>query len=288
MLPTISQVDYEIKLVQRLLSVRFLRLFDNKLVTSRSIADETLGFETEDSLCREWLLSIYKSYNFYEGFDTTEACIKYIHASPYNNKFRLVQFSDMYYAVINENTQFQQVIGKEISYFTRNDVFLTAKKPPLNLVLKDRVKMPVIPLIYHELYAFDANIAVFQLPHAHSVETVQISVTDALEYIVLLGFTFKDIWYSCDTPFAIAHNRAILDLYFNQGHNLTAFGKYSKALAINPFQRLLYLPKGRIEHFQMDTDDVRSQPRMLTYRDVRRFHDQKRIRDVSFEESMPT
>ncbi|MEG0383815.1 MAG: hypothetical protein RR642_03575 [Solibacillus sp.] len=287
MLPTISQVDYEIRLVQHLIEIRFLRLFDGKLITSRSIVGETLGFETEDSLCREWLLSIYSSYHFYEGFDTIESCIDYIQTSPYDkNKFRIVQFCDMYYAVINENTQFQQVIGKDLSYFSRNLVFLTAKKPPLNLVLKDRVKIPVIPLIYHELHAFDSNIKVYQLPHEKADNAVQIPVQEALEYVVLLGVTFKDIWYSCNTPHAIAHNRALLNLYFDPGHNLTAFGKYSNALAINPFQRLIYLPKGRIEHFQMDVDDLRTPARTLTYRDVRRFHDQMRIRKVNFEEGM--
>ena len=276
-------MDYEIRLVQHLLSNRFLRTLNNKLVTSRSISDETVGFETEDSLCREWLLSIYNSYDFYEGFETLELCKQFIFSTNYDNElYRIVQFNSQYYAVVYENAQHQQIIGKELSYFTKNNMFLCAKRPPSNLMIKDRHKLPPIPLVYYELNAFDPDLKVFQL----NVETKhyeEVPVLDAVEYAVLLGITFKDIWYTCDTPHAIAHNRALLNLYFNQGHNLTLFGKYSKAVAINPFQRLVYLQRGRIEHFQMDIEDPRSQPRLLPYREVRRYHENMRTRPVNFD-----
>lgn len=281
---SISQMDYEIRLVQHLLSNRFLRTLDNKLVTYRSISDETVGFETEDSLCREWLLSIYNSYNFYDGFETLELCKQFIFSTNYDNQlYRIVRFNSQFYAVIYENGQHQQVIGKELSYFTKNNMFLCAKRPPSNLMIKDRHKLPSIPLIYYELSAFDPELSIYKL-NAETNQYVEVQVLDAVEYAVLLGITFKDIWYTCDTPHAIAHNRALLDLYFNKGHNITLFGKYSKAIAINPFQRLIYLPKGRIEHFQMDVEDVRTQQRLLPYRDVRRFHDNMRTRPINFEE----
>lgn len=278
------QEEYEIRLVQYLLANRFLRQSNGKLVTSRTIADDTIGFETEDSLCREWLLSIYESYSFYEGFDTMEDCIHFIESSYYDNHlYRIVQFSTMFYAIIYENTQYQQVIGKEIAYFTRNNLFLCTKRPPSNLTFKERIKMPPIPLIYYELHAFDPHMKVFKLDSDTSESFQEVPILDAIEYAVLLGVTFKDIWYSCDTPHAIAHNRAILNLYFNPGHNLTLFGKYSKALAINPFQRLVTLAKGRVAQFQMDADDLRAQPRLLPYRDVRRYHENIRTRPENIE-----
>ncbi|MGN7479280.1 hypothetical protein ACTHOQ_15685 [Solibacillus silvestris] len=283
MLPKISQVDYEIRLVTHLLSIRFLRPFNGKLATSRAISDDTYGFETEDSLCREWLLSIYNSYSFYEGFETLESCLSYIHSTNYDNDiYRIVKFSDQYYAVVYENSQHQQVIGKEVSYFTRNNLFLSAKRPPSNLMIKDRHKLPPIPLIYYELNAFDPALTIYKLVKKNSIDYMELPVEEAIEYAVLLGVSFKDIWYKCDSPHAIAHNRAILNLYFAKGHNLTLFGKYSKAIAINPFQRLVYLQKGRIEPFQMDVEDIRAQQRLLPYREVRRFHENIRTRPVNF------
>lgn len=287
MLPKISQVDYEIRLVTHLLSIGFLRKLNGKLVTSRTISDDTYGFETEDSLCREWLLSIYTSYSFYEGFDTLENCLNYINTTNYdNNLYRIVKFYDNYYAVIYENAQHQQIIGKELSYFTRNNLLLCAKRPPSNLLLKDRQKLPPIPLIYYELKAFDPTLTIYKLINKHSIEYIEVPLEEAYDYVVLLGVTFKDIWYKCDTPHAIAYNRSILNLYFTKGHNLTLFGKYSNAIAINPFQRLIFLQKGRIEPFQMDVEDIRVQQRLLPYRDVRRFHDNIRTRPINFSEEV--
>ena len=284
MSPTSSQEEYEIRLIQHLLANRFLRQSDGKLVTTRTISDETVGFETEDSLCREWLLSIYKSYSFYEGFETLESCVHYIQSSHYDNHlYRIVEFCNMYYAVIYENSQHQQVIGRDISYFAKSNLFLCTKRPPSNLTAKERTKSPSIPLIYYELLAFDPNLKIYEL-HSDQLDYEEVPVQDVIEYAVLLGVTFKDIWYRCDTPHALAHNRAILDLYFNQGHNFTLFGKYSKAIAINPFQRLIYLQRGRIEQFQMDVNDLRSQQRLIPYRDARRYHDNIRTRPIDFEE----
>ena len=285
LLPTITQEDYEIRLITHLLDIRFLRQYDGKLVTSRTISDESIGFDTEDSLCREWLLSIYNSYSFYEGFDTWEHCIHYIQSSHYDNHlYRIVEFSNMFYAVIYENSYYQQVIGKDICYYAKSNLFLCAKRPLSNLTAKDRTKLPPIPLIYFELLAFDPHLKIYELQSEHTLDYKEVPALEALEYAVLLGVTFKDIWYKCDSPHAIAQNRAILNLYFNRGHNLTLFGKYSKAIAINPFQRLIYLPKGRIEHFQMDVEDLRAQQRLLSYRDVRRYHENIRTRSVQFEE----
>lgn len=285
MLPTLTQEDYEIRLITHLLDNRFLRQFDGKLVTSRTISDETVGFETEDSLCREWLLSVYDSFSFYEGFDTWESCINYIRSSHYDNHlYRIVEFSKMFYAVIYENSYYQQVIGKEISYYTKSNIFLCATHPPANLTLKERTKLLPNPLIYYELQAFDPDLKIYELQSEDTLEYKEVPVLDAIEYAVLLGVTFKDIWYKCDTPHAIAHNRAILNLYFNSGHSLTLFGKYSNAIAINPFQRLVYLARGRIEHFQMDLEDLRAQQRLFPYREVRRYHENIRIRPVQFDE----
>lgn len=285
--PSISKDTYEVELVKHLLEIHFLRIVDNKFVTSRKIADETVGFETEDSLCKSWLHSIYDSYSFYEGFDTLEACQHFIfHESHYaNHYFRIVKFLNMYYAIIYENTQFQQVIGKDSSYYNKNNLFLVGHRPPSNLTLKDRTALPVIPLIYHELYAFDSQITVYHLPNAQATGFVKCPVQEAISYVVLLGVTFKDNWYLCNTPHAIACNRALLNLYFTDGHGFTLFGKYSKAIAINPFQRLIYLANGRIEHFQMNIDDYRTPQRLLPYREVRRFHENMRTRPVQFDEA---
>lgn len=284
--PTMPKETYEIELVKHLLEIRFLRISDNKLVTSRQIADGTVGFETEDSLCKEWLHSVYDSYSFYEGFDTLEDCQHFIfNESHYaNHYFRIVKFLNMYYAVIYENTQFQQIIGKDLCYYNKNNLFLSGHRPPSNLTFKDRIALPVIPLIYHELHIFDEDICVYHLPDAHATHFVQCSLQNAISYVVLLGVTFKDIWYLCNNPHNIAHNRALLNLYFNDGHGFTLFGKYSKAIAINPFQRLIYLSKGRIEHFQMNVDDYRTPQRLLPYREVRRFHENMRTRPVQFDE----
>lgn len=288
MQPIIPKDAYEIRLVQHLLSNRFLRTANGKLVTSRSISEETVGFETEDSLCREWLLSIYDSYHFYEGFESFQLCKEFIHSSNYDDElYRIVQFNDQFYAVVYENAQHQQIIGKDLSYFTKNNMFICAKRPPSNLMIKDRHKLPPIPLIYYELSAFDPSLKVYELS-LDTKDYVEVPILEAVEYAVLLGITFKDIWYTCDTPHAIAHNRALLDLYFSQGHNLTLFGKYSKAIAINPFQRLVYLQRGRVEHFQWDVEDPRSQQRLLPYREVRRFHENMRTRPVNFEEAAQT
>lgn len=284
--PSISKELYEVELVKHLLNIRFLRIADNKFVTARQIADDTIGFETEDSLCREWLNSIYDSYSFYTGFDTLEDCQCFIfNESHYSNHyFHIIKFLNMYYAVIYENTQFQQIIGKEICYYNKNNLFLVGHRPPSNLTFKDRPALPVIPIIYHELYAFDPNISAYHLPEPMATEFVPCSVQEAISYIVLLGVTFKDIWYLCDTPHAIAHNRALLNLYFTEGHGFTLFGKFSKAIAINPFQRLVHLPRNRTEHFQMNVDDLRTPQRLLPYREIRRFHENMRTRPMQLED----
>lgn len=284
--PAISKEDYEVTLVQHLLETRFLRISDNKLVTSRQLTDETVGFETEDSLCLEWLHSIYDSYTFYEGFDSLDACRHYILESPYENHlYRIVKFLNMFYAIIYENTQYQQIIGKDICYYTKNNMFLTGHRPPANLMKKDRVALPVIPIIYHELYAFDSDICIYQLPEPLATEFVPCDVHETLSYIILLGVTFKDSWYLCNTPQAIVHNRALLNIYFTAGHGFTLFGKYSKAIAINPFQRLIALPRGRVGHFQMNIDDHHTPQRLLPYREVRRYHENMRTRPVHFNEN---
>lgn len=281
--PIITQDAYEIRLVQHLLSNRFLRTENGKLVTSRSISEDMVGFETEDSLCREWLLSIYGSYYFYEGFESFQLCKEFIHSSNYDDElYRIIQFNNQFYAIVYENAQHQQIIGKDLSYFAKNNMFICAKRPPSNLMIKDRHKLPPIPLIYYELSAFDPELKVYKLSSV-TKDYVEVPILEAIEYAVLLGITFKDIWYTCDSPHTIAHNRALLDLYFSKGHNLTLFGKYSKAIAINPFQRLIHLQRGRVEHFQWDVEDPRSQQRLLPYREVRRFHENMRTRPVNFE-----
>ena len=58
------------------------------------------------------------------------------------------------------------------------------------------------------------------------------------------------------------------------------FGKYVNALAVNPFQRLICLAKGRVEPFQMDPDDPKTPLRRLPYREEKRFHDMARFRPV--------
>lgn len=280
--PNIPKEQYETTLIKHLLDIKFLRILDGKLITSRIIAEETIGFETEDTLCLEWLRSIYDSYSFYNGFDTLNDCLHCVQNSHYDTQiFRIIRFNQMFYAVVYENTQHQQIIGKDLCYFTKNNMFLVAKNTPANLTIKARSRLPVIPIIYHELYAFDDNIQVYQLNNETN-EYEAISTHDAIEYVVLLGVTFKDIWYSCQTQHEIFHNRAILNLYFNEGHGFTLFAKYLKALAINPFQRLVYLPKGRIEHFQTDIDDHRTPHRMLAYRELRRYHENIRTRPIEF------
>lgn len=287
--PTITKEAYEITLIEHLLDARILRMFDGKLITSHNILEDTMIFETEDGLCKEWINTVYDSYCFYEGFQSFDACLEYIIESHYNNSsYVIIKFLDMYYAVVYENTQHQQIIGKDLAYYTKNNLFLVAHRPPVNLTIKDRVRLPVIPLIYHELFAFDPTIRAYRIPEGGSTNFEEFPVHDALAYIVLLGVTFKDIWFSCNNSHSITHNRAILNMYFNEGHGFTLFGKYSNAIAINPFQRLIYLPKGRIEHFQMDIDDYRTPQKMLPYRDVRRYHDNMRIRPINLLEEDKT
>ena len=283
--PTITKEAYEIALVEYLIDVHILRVYDGKLITSHNILEDTMIFETEDGLCKEWLNTVYDSYSFYEGFESFDDCLQYIVGSHYNNTtYVIIKFLNMYYAVVYENTKHQQIIGEDIAYYTKNNLFLVSHRPPVNLTMKDRVRQPVIPLIYHELFTFDPMIRAYRIPEGGTTNFEEIPVHDALSYIVLLGVTFKDIWFTCNTPYSITHNRAILNMYFNEGHGITLFGKYSNAIAINPFQRLIYLPKGRIEHFQTDIDDHRTPQRKLPYREVKRFHDNMRIRPINLLE----
>ncbi|MBS7344797.1 MAG: hypothetical protein KIG60_03890 [Caryophanon sp.] len=281
-----SKEEYMTTLVKNLIHYRIIRMYEGKLITARKMADpDSLYFETEDGLCREWLNSIYDSYHFYEGFETIESCEQYIRSSHYpDEKYIIICFLNMYYAVVYENTQHQQIIGKDLAYYTKNNLFLVSERPPNNLMMKDRERLPVIPLIYYELAAFDANMQTFHL-HKESNQFIECALEEHLEYVVLLGITFKDCWYLCDTPYAIAHNRQILNMYFNDGHGFTVFGKYANAIAINPFQRLLYMPKERVEHYQMDIDNHRAPHRALPYREVRRFHENMRTRPVTFTQN---
>lgn len=274
---------YMTTLVKQLLQLRILRIYEGKLISSRKMADpDSMYFETEDGLCRDWLNSIYDSYHFYEGFDTFESCTQYIRSSHYaDQKYVIIRFFNTFYAIIYENTQHQQIIGKHLSYYTKNNLFLVSERPPNNLMMKDRERLPVIPIIFHELQAFDEHMQAYAY-NEESRSFVLGNIQDYIEFAVLLGITFKDCWYLCDSPHAIAHNRQILNIYFNDGHGFTVFGKYANAIAINPFQRLLYMPKDRIEHYQMDIDNHRAPHRALPYREVRRFHENMRTRPVSF------
>ena len=273
---------YEKVLIEHLLSAGILREFGGKLVSSRRLIENTMFFETEDTICKEWLNSVYDSYYFYDGFDRLDECSAYIFNSHYENStYRIIKFLDKYYAVIYENTQQQQVIGKDISYYTKNKLFLTSPCPPHSLVAKQRVRLPVFTIIYHELHSFDPDLKVYRLSQENSHQFVEVEdIHEEAHYIVLLGITFKDIWYPCNTPHHITQSRAQLNIYFNEGYNFMLFGKYVNAIAVNPFQRLICLAKGRIEHFQMDPDDPKTPMRRLPYREEKRFHEMARIRPV--------
>ena len=274
-------------LTNRLLSSGIIREFNGKLISSRKLIENTMFFETEDAVCKDWLDSVYDSYYFYDGFDSLDECAAYIFNSPYENAtYRIIKFLHMYYAVVYENTQQQQVIGKDVSYYTKNKLFLTSPRPPHSLVAKQRVRLPVFTIIYHELYSFDPTLKVYRLlEDSHQFVEVENSVEE-MHYIVLLGITFKDAWYPCNTPHHIAHSSALLNVYFNRGYDFMLFGKYVNAIAVNPFQRLICLTKGRVEHFQMDSDDPKTPLRRLPYREEKRFHEMTRIRSVKEDDML--
>lgn len=273
---------YKKVLTEQLLSIGILREFDGKLISSRKLIENAMFFETEDAICKEWLDSVYDSYYFYEGFDSLDECATHIFDSNYENStYRIVKFLHMYYAVVYENTQQQQVIGKNVSYYTKNKLFLTSPRPPHSLVVKQRVRLPVFTVIYHELHSFDPALKVYQLSAEDPYQFVKVEdIHEEIHYVILLGITFKDAWYPCNTPHHIAHNRALLNVYFNEGYDFMLFGKYVNAIAINPFQRLICFAKGRVEHFQMDPDDRKIPLRRLPYREGKRFHEMIRIRSV--------
>ena len=273
---------YEKVLTDHLLSKGILREFNEKLISSRKLIDNAMFFETEDAICKEWLDSVYDSYHFYDGFDCLDECTAHIFNSPYENStYRIVKFLHMYYAVVYENTQQQQVLGKNVSYYTKNKLLLTSPRPPHSLVVKQRVRLPVFTIIYHELHSFDPTLKVYRLSAEDPHQFVEVeNIHEELHYIVLLGVTFKDAWYPCNTPYHIAHSRALLNVYYNEGYDFMLFGKYVNAIAINPFQRLVCFAKGRVEHFQMDPDDRKIPLRRLPYREEKRFHEMARIRPV--------
>ena len=278
----LEKTAYEKVLTAHLLSVGIVREYDGKLISSRKLIENAMFFETEDAICKEWLDSVYDSYSFYDGFDSLEECAAYIFDSPYENStYRIVKFLNMYYAVVYENTQYQQVIGKDVSYYTKNKLFITSPRPPHSLVAKQRVRLPVLTMIYHELYSFDVALKVYRLSQENPHQFVEVEkIHEEIHYIVLLGITFKDAWYPCNTPHHIAHSRALLNVYFSEGYNFMLFGKYVNAIAINPFQRLICFAKGRVEHFQMDPDDHKTPLRRLSYREVKRFQGMVRIQPV--------
>ena len=277
----VEKEAYEKVLTNRLLSSGIIREFNGKLISSRKLIENTMFFETEDAICKVWLDSVYDSYYFYDGFNSLDECVAYIFDSPYENTtYRIVKFLHMYYAVVYENTQQQQVIGKDVSYYTKNKLLLTSPRPPHSLVAKQRVRLPVFTVIYHELYSFDPTLKVYGLSEdAHQFVEVE-NIVEEMPYIVLLGITFKDAWYPCNTPHHIAHSSALLNIYYNRGYDFMLFGKYVNAIAVNPFQRLICLAKGRVEHFQMDPDDPKTPLRRLPYREEKRIHDMARIRSV--------
>lgn len=279
----IKKEAYLTNLLKLLLDARIIRLFNGKISSTHMLIEKDVTFfDTEENLCREWLSSVYGSYSFYEGFITQEDCEAYIRQTSYpNHQYVIVRFLQYYYAIFYANTQHQQVIGQQVSYYTKNNLFLVAERPPNNLITKERERLPVIPLIFHELKAFDATIEAFHLADEQAKKFTPMPLADAIDYMVLLGVTFKDLWYICDSPYAITRNRALLNMYFNYGHGFTTFCKYTNALAVNPFQRLLYMPKRRVEHFQMDIDDYRTPHRMLPYREVRRYQEFMRTRPFS-------
>lgn len=277
----LTKEAYNVALVKHLLSVGLLRMSDGHLVSSRKLIEQVAFFETEDIICREWVNGVYDSYYFYEGFETLEQCEQYIFNSIYNPvHFVIIEFSGMFYAVAYENTQNQQIIGKNQAYYTKNKLFLVSERPPLNLVIKQKTRLPVVTVIYHELLCFDSDLRAYHLENGSTSHFVPMETHKAIPYIVLLGVTFKDQWFPCHSPHAIAHSRAVLNMYFNEGHAFTLFGKYANAIAINPFQRLVCFSKGRVEHYQMDTDDRKTPFRKLPYREVKRFQHMYRIRDV--------
>lgn len=278
----LEKETYEKVLTDNLLSAGIIREFGGKLISSRKLIENARFFETEDAICKEWLNSVYDSYYFYDGFDSLDECAAHIFNSHYENStYRIVKFLNMYYAVVYENTQHQQVIGKDVSYYTKNKLFLTSPRPPHSLVVKQRVRLPVLTAIYHELYSFDPSLKVYRLEEGNPNQFVEVKDShEETHYIVLLGITFKDVWYPCNTPHHIAHSRATLNVYFNAGYDFMLFGKYVNAIAINPFQRLICLAKGRVEHFQMDSDDPKTPLRRLPYREEKHFHEMIRIRPV--------
>ena len=278
----LDKETYNTQLVEQLLSKGILREFNEKLIFSRKLIENTFFFETEDMICQQWLNSVYDSYYFYDGFDSLEQCTAYIFNSHYEHStYRIIKFLNMYYAVIYENTQQQQVIGKENAYYTKNKLFLASSRPPQSLVTKQRARLPVFTMIYHELHFFDSSLTVYRLSKEDPNQFVEVEdIQEEMPYIVLLGITFKDVWYPCNTPYHIASSSALLNIYFNNGYDFMLFGKYVNAIAINPFQRLICLAKGRIEPFQMDPDDSKTPLRRLPYREEKRFHDMTRIRPI--------
>jgi len=231
----------------------FIKTFSDEITPSDITSHFVHSFKTDESihsktdLYKHWLDAIYDTYVFYNGFDSLEECCQYIIESPYErSRYIIVEFLDMYYAVIYNSSSIQLVCGKDCCYFTYNDFFISAKNPTSSLKVTVRRKVKDInPMIYKEMQIFDDNIRMFMFKTKNDTTCIEVDREEYINFIVLLGISMKRSMFELTE-----YNRNLLNIYFKQYHGYTVFPKkYDDVIAVDPFQRQLLLKNGQTEYF---------------------------------------
>lgn len=244
--------QYNEKLKNRLLAEGFLKEIKGDLLyVKRKLSHATYSHERERMLTELWFNQVYDSYTFFDGFKTLEKCKEYLEVSPYlKSRYIIIKFREMYYAVVYHSHSSQQVIGKDRAYYTKNGFFLCDSEVDSRLKVDKRLKQKDInPIIYHELLAF-SNIEAFMYKRVDATECTEIDPKEYMNFIVLLGISFKNVWYNTKTKKQIDDNRCVLNVYFKAFHGYTLFAQKEGAIQVNPFQRLLKFNPKLSKHSQ--------------------------------------
>lgn len=187
---------------------------------------------------------IYASYCIYQGFDTLEDCEREL--ATIKSRYVFVKFNNQYYAVSYDSSMRQHVVGRDCHWYVdSNGKFINSEQRPKEYVAKKRAKFQNINLaIYDELLILDKDLEVFFYENAFSTELTKAYQGEFANMLVLLGITFKNMWFGL-------HDNDILNIYFRNEQNYDYFLKCIKGgTKINPFYREIMLSDKSIIKFE--------------------------------------
>ncbi len=180
-----------------------------------------------------------------EGFDTIEEAFSCLDGLGIKRKVAVVvKYKGQYYPVLMQSFLREVVIGMDRTWFKKDGYFLVKKteefKMPYNIDY--RVKKFIMGGILDDMLNEDPSLKTY-VSRAGVVEEDDSFIHESNNYPILLGLTFKDIFYTREELHLLRH-------YFNDYSNFDRFMSGNGIESINPFKSLA-IKEGKLLHYQV-------------------------------------